>query len=358
MTILPPLLLQGLRQHLADPQAQVLDVQRQHLTGGLSGSRLERWRLHIQGQRGERQLKLIYKQGAVVSGAFMQGAPQREALALLTLPSRVPLTMPQIVAADARQGDIWMTPFPPSKPTSHWQAAWDDADVRAVITDLARMHAAFWGQDEQARAWPWLLRPTTQDAARLLAEAQTGLAQLQAEGAFDASLTPERVQRLLALARSPHPLLTILNDGPVTLLHGDAGFQNIAITQDGRQRIWYDWQLVAWGPPALDWATFVHPWAYPEAHPPLSPPQMLDLYLQTLADQDCPMPRETFLPQLDAALVWRWLLQWAPLFSSHRHRLRPHIRARLTAVFTQWHWPALDRLIRKHPEFGVKRTKT
>jgi len=344
MSAISPALLAGVRRYLAAPRAQITSVQRQPFAGGLSGSRFERWRLHLRRAGSATTLMLVRKHGSGVSGAFMQAAAQREALAYAILPASAPLTLPVIVAVDAPVGDIWMLPLPPAKTTSHWRADWDMADVRAVIADLARLHAAFCGKNAIADDWPWLLRPTAADAERLLAEGREGAALIRKEQAYSAEMTPERVERLLALARQPAPLQDALNAGPMTLLHGDAGFQNIAISQDGRQRIWYDWQLVSWGPPALDWVTFLHPWAYPEARPPLSPTQMTDSYLQALAKSGCALKRNAFLQQLDAAFIWRWLIQWAPLLGKHNQRLRNDVKSRLERAFASHHWPALDRI--------------
>jgi thiamine kinase-like enzyme len=212
-----------------------------------------------------------------------------------------------------------------------------------VIDDLARLHSAYWNKGDTLREWDWLARPTTADAAGLAAEGLAGLTVLSERGEYDQALTPDRVAALRTLAQDPASLLSILNDGPFTLLHGDAGFQNIALTSDGRQRIWYDWQLVAAGPPALDLITFLHPWAYPEANPALPLADMVELYLEALRRRGHTLPPELLSHQIDAALLWRWIIQWAPLLGQYRERLQPEVRERLYAVFEQRHWPALER---------------
>jgi len=344
MTAPPPALLLGVRRYLAAPQARITAIQRQPFPGGLSGSRFEYWRLSLRRAGVTASLMLVHKQGSVVAGALMQGAPQREALALAMLPQRVPIAMPTVIAVDVPAGDIWMLPFPPAKPTSHWRASWDEEDVRAVIADLARLHAAFWDRGDTSGDWGWLLRPTAADADRLLADGRSGLEKVSAARAWDDILTPERTERLLRLARHPHLLLDILNAGPQTLLHGDAGFQNVAIVRDGGQRIWYDWQLAGWGPAALDWATFLHPWGYPEADPPLSVEEMTGLYLHELRRRGANTDAGSFAGQLDAAFLWRWLIQWGPLLSIYRERLQPEVRRRLRRAFEIYHWPALAHL--------------
>ena len=344
MTAVPAALLWGVRRYLAAPQARIIAIRRQPFSGGLSGSRLEYWHLSLRRAGVATSLLLVTKQGAPVTGAFMQGAAQREALAYAMLPRRVPITLPTIVAVDAPGGVIWMLPFPAAKAASHWRAAWDERDVRAVIADLARLHAAFWEHETVVREWDWLLRPVTEDAARLLADGREGRDALAGAGAYDDILTPGRVHRLLALARDPDSLLEALIIGPQTLLHGDAGFQNIAITRNGRERIWYDWQLAGWGPPALDWATFLHPWGYPEAHPPLPAREMTSFYLYELRRRGATLAAKTFMRQLDVAFLWRWLIQWGPLLGTYRDRLRPEVRERLGRVFAQYQWPALMRL--------------
>ncbi len=339
-TMVPSTLLQGVRRHLNAPHARILQVQRQPFTGGLSGSHFESWHLTLQQAGPVSHLTLIYKRGRVVTGAFLQGAGEREAQCYAHLAPHLPLRTPTVVAVDPTTAEIWMLPLPPHKPTSHWHAAWHEDDLRAAISDLARLHATFWEQRTRFQTWPWLAQPTQAHALGLLADARAGLERLIRARAWDESLTQTRLQQMWALAQAPERILAPLRDGPQTLLHGDAGFQNIAITQDGRC-LWYDWQLVGWGPPALDWVTFLHPWAYPEATPPMPLEAMTREYLAALARWGHPLSPGDFQHQLNAALLWRWLIQWAPLLGLYHQRLSPQIRRRLYHAFAQLHWPAL-----------------
>ena len=339
----PPALLWGVRRYLAAANASIISVQRQPFQGGLSGSTLEYWWLSLRRAGVQSALALVYKRGAVVTGAFLAGAPQREALAYAHLPGKVPVDLPTVIAFELATGDLWFLPFPPVKYTSHWLANWDEPDTSNALTDLARLHLAFWDASSELEAWPWLARPVGTDASALLHDGLAGLEVLMAGAAYDEQLTAARIGRLHSLATDPAPLLATLNDGPMTLLHGDAGFQNIAVSQDGRQRLWYDWQLVAAGPPVLDLVTFLHPWAYPEASSPLSLENMVDHYTLALARRGRAVDADRFRRQLDAAFLWRWLIQWAPLLGLYRQRLRPEVRDRLYRAFTRLHWPALDR---------------
>ncbi len=346
---LPPALLWGLRRYLAAPAATATSLQRQPFSGGLSGSTLAYWRLNLRRAGVQANITLIHKRGAVVEGAFMRGAPQREASIYANLAGKTPITLPTPIAFDLLSGDLWLLPFPPAKHTSHWLADWDRADVENALGDLARLHAAYVQADILIAAegglasWSWLARPTTTDVPDLMADTRRSLETLLDAGIHDDMLNRQRLVSLLTLASSPEPLLNLLNRGPSTLLHGDAGFQNIAISLDGRERVWYDWQLAALGPPALDLVTFLQPWAYPEARPPLSLDNMTDVYLAALARRGCVIDPDQFACQLDAALLWRWLCQWAPLLGLYRSRLRPDVRQRLYHAFAQLQWPALDR---------------
>jgi hypothetical protein len=339
--VVPSALLWGLRRYLAAPQAEVVACRRQPLRGGLSGSTLEYWHLQLRRAGLTNQLTLVYKRGAVVTGAFLAGAPRREALVYAHLADRLPVSLPTAVAFDTQTGDLWLLPFPSGRHSSHWQADWGEAEVLAALDDLARLHVAFWEAPTLA-SWSWLAQPTARDAVALLDDGRRGLERLIAEGAYDDCLHAERVVQLLALARAPEGLLDVLQAAGRTLLHGDAGFQNVVIAHDGR-RLWYDWQLAAVGPPALDLATFLHPWHYPEAQPPLSPAAMVAAYLERLAARGRVLDPMAFARQIEAALLWRWLIQWAPLLGLYRQRLRPDVRQRLYHVFAQLHWPALTR---------------
>ncbi|NOZ72595.1 MAG: phosphotransferase, partial [Chloroflexi bacterium] len=259
------------------------------------------------------------------------------------LSPNIPLTMPSVIAVVPARGDIWMQPFAPSKPSNHWSASWDQSDVEQTLTDLARLHARFWGKTDQLARQPWLAQPIGRDAEALLRDAQEGLEQIIADAAYDRSLTSARVHQLLALAQHYQGLLEFLEATPSTLLHGDAGFQNIAIRGDGGVRVWYDWQLSGVGPAALDLVTYLHPWAYPLAQPPLSLPEMVELYLVKLQREGVCLNKALFARQLDAAFIWRWLCQWAPLLGKYRARLRDDIRQRLYHVFARLQWPALAR---------------
>ncbi|MCO6452031.1 MAG: phosphotransferase [Caldilineales bacterium] len=342
MAGVPEALLWGLRRYLGAPQASITGIKRQPFAGGLSGSTLEYWHLNLRRAGVQASIALVYKRGAVVEGAFLRGAAQREALAYANLPGQIPIAMPTPIAFDIPNGDLWLLPFPPSKHTTHWLANWQRADAEKALADLAKLHASLWGNEAKLEGWAWLLRPTGADAARLLADGLAGLDALIADEAFDESLTAERVHQLRQLAQNPERLLDPLNTLPPTLLHGDAGFQNIAITQDGRQRLWYDWQLAAAGPAALDLVSFVHPWFYPEATLDFTLAELLDLYLAALSGRGIEIERAGFVRAVQAGLLWRWLLQWAPLLGLYRARLRPEVRQRLYAVFGGLHWPALD----------------
>ncbi len=339
----PAALLWGVRRYLAAANASIISVQRQPFQGGLSGSTLEYWRLSLRRAGVQAALALVYKRGAVVTGAFLAGAPQREALAYAHLPGKVPIDLPTVIAFDLAAGDLWFLPFPPVKYTSHWLANWDEADISNALSDLVRLHLAFWDASSELESWPWLSRPVGTDAPALLVDGLAGLDALLAGAAYDEHLTAKRLGRLHSLASAPAELLATLNDSPMTLLHGDAGFQNIAVSQDGRQRLWYDWQLAAAGPPVLDLVTFLHPWAYAEASSPLPPEAMVDHYIQALARRGRVIDADRFRRQLDAAFLWRWLIQWAPLLGLHHQRLRPEVRDRLYHAFARLHWPALDR---------------
>lgn len=346
---LPPALLWGLRRRLASPAATVTSLQRQPFSGGLSGSTLAYWRMSLRRAGIQSSITLVHKRGAVVEGAFLRGAPQREAQVYASLAGKAPIAMPTAIAFDLLSGDLWLLPFPPAKHTSHWLADWDRADIENTLADLARLHAVYWEVDARKpdehglASWPWLAHPTTADAPDLMADAVRSLQGLLTETAHDDVLTAERLSQLLALATEPEPLLETLNQGPLTLLHGDAGFQNIAISTDGRERIWYDWQLAAAGPPALDLATYLHPWAYPEAMPPLPLSDMVAIYLAALARRGRVIAPDLFAHQIDAALLWRWLCQWAPLLGLYRARLKDDVRRRLYHAFGQLQWPALER---------------
>ncbi len=340
-----PCLLAACRRWWQQPQLRIHGLQCQALAGGLSGSLLERCCLTLSAGEKQWQWQVIHKRGAVVQGAFMRGASRREALFYRHLAPRLPLGLPTVFAADCPGHDIWMLPFAASKASDHWHAAWSAVDVRRCLHDLARLHSGYWAQTSSLNEYHWLAQPTHRDADALLTEARNSLQILLAEGNDDPLLTPTRLQQWLRVANQPQAMLAILNEAPATLLHGDAGFQNIAIRMSDGKPIWFDWQLVSTGPAVLDLVTFIHPWTYATAHPPMPAREMLHEYEQALGRFGIRQPADMWARQFDAALLWRWLSQWAPLVGQHRHRLRPKVRDRLYHVFKRLHWLALDRWI-------------
>jgi hypothetical protein len=129
-------------------------------------------------------------------------------------------------------------------------------DAQAVLTGLARLHGAFWGDPRlTSGAWPWCRRLVDGFEATvgpLLAPALVTLGASKARTA----VAPEIRSRLRHYAWHRSRLLGALDTGPRTLVHHDCHPGNLAWRPDGTFML-CDWQLVRAGPWAGDVAYFL-----------------------------------------------------------------------------------------------------
>jgi hypothetical protein len=120
--------------------------------------------------------------------------------------------------------------------------SWTEEDYRAVVSDMARMHARYLNSPE-LDTYPWLWRPTP----GALAEITGGLALLAQ--ALRASPVPslvsvyseERLDRIAAVLARSDEIIGPLVEAGVTLVHGDYWFHNVLLTDEGRRAV-IDWQ--------------------------------------------------------------------------------------------------------------------
>jgi hypothetical protein len=122
------------------------------------------------------------------------------------------------------------------------------AEAEAIITDLARLHAAWWDATELERL-PWLPSPNS--------EAVTSLSDIQGSGAwrafhgkFGAHMPPD-VTALGAWLARDHSVVDRLSAPPQTLVHGDMRVNNVLFSA-GRPRAFIDWQTAVRGRGPID----------------------------------------------------------------------------------------------------------
>ena len=120
-----------------------------------------------------------------------------------------------------------------------------------------------------------------------------------AQGSSIAQALPEPLASLLA---DPSPLLSIVEDEPRTLVHGDAGPGNV-VARGAEDFVWLNWEDAGAGPAAFDLAV----WLYGSYRAPgsTSPEGALGAYF---AARTTPIEPRGFKRAVDAAAVLGFLL--------------------------------------------------
>jgi hypothetical protein len=153
---------------------------------------------------------------------------------------RFVLVLEDLEARGCRFGDI-------TKPCS-------PDDAHAVVTALARMHAAFWESPRFAGDLRWVHSQAEDPNAGLVARLiKRSLIQVDRD---HGDIVPDDVRREgRSMAERRPELDARLGRGPLTLLHGDTHIGNMAF--DGAEPLFFDWQVLRRGPGMRDIAYFM-----------------------------------------------------------------------------------------------------
>ena len=186
-------------------------------------------------------------------------------IASMPLPLADPLVAPYYgAAADGTSVAILMPDL--SGQLLAWEPRAGDAPittgtVELVLRALARMHAMPWpitATPDVRLIWPSvplrerLLLLSPRSSARLNADGvSAGSRFLEGWAAFRRLTSPGARDLVDALDQDPAPLLGALEALPVTGLHGDLKFANVALLDDGRVAL-IDWQMTALAPVAVE----------------------------------------------------------------------------------------------------------
>ena len=161
-----------------------------------------------------------------------------------------------------------------------WEARAGDAPMpigalERILVALARLHAMPWpitAAGDARLIWPSvplrerLLLLSPQSSARLNADGvSAGSRFLDGWAAFRRLASPGARNLVDALDQDPAPLLDALSILPVTGVHGDLKFANVALLEDGRVAV-IDWQMTALAPVAVElgWLLVSNSAALPE----------------------------------------------------------------------------------------------
>ncbi len=150
---------------------------------------------------------------------------------------------------------------------------WDDESIRAVLDDLAGMHAAYLGRTDSV---PAEIGALGLDGESLLS-ARDLLYELSSynAGRFPGIVTPECAEFHRRFLDNLPDAVRTMEAGPLTLTHNDFNTRNICLREKGAEPrlITYDWELPSVQNPQRDLIEFL---VY--ALPDNAPMEMIDLY--------------------------------------------------------------------------------
>lgn len=154
---------------------------------------------------------------------------------------------------------------------------WNETHTRRLFEAIAALHARHWGVDADTAAGT--LAGTTRIFVETALHAATGVAsepwverasrEFRVAGnlmpAFLEALGPDDADFYVEVCRHWPAIVSALERFPLTLVHGDLRWHNIAIADD--RVALFDWEFFARAPAAVDltWHWFFARWAYPPA---------------------------------------------------------------------------------------------
>jgi hypothetical protein len=222
---------------------------------GRSGSTLERVRLAD-------GTILVLKRSHPESDltALVAGGADRELVLLESgVLDRLPAGVGHALVGGWREGpDILLMMRDVAAAIPGWERVLDRAECRRVLAAAAGVHRAFTAKPvgglcpAAVRAmalWPHRMRPLACGANPLPGLVLRGWERF-------ADLVPPGVAAAVArLQDDPAPLLAALDRRPASLLHGDLWLVNLGL-EPGQVTL-LDWSLATWGPPLMEFATFL-----------------------------------------------------------------------------------------------------
>jgi aminoglycoside phosphotransferase (APT) family kinase protein len=127
-------------------------------------------------------------------------------------------------------------------------------EVAALLDTLAGVHSAWWGGDRLDREAPWLAPPATNAPMQFWREIGPRLARRHVERGHRAPLVDRSIWTDAVLWAGYDRLLSVIDTGPHTLLHGDVHAGNVYYVNApaGPRAGLVDWQLALRGCWALD----------------------------------------------------------------------------------------------------------
>lgn len=199
---------------------------------------------------------------------------------------------------------------------------WDEADYKAVLSGMARLHAQFWGRTGLLDDCPWLWRPDERSTQELVAARRSDLDAISASGlprALPEVFGGERLALARHVLEQPEKLFGPLLSVGTTLVHGDYWFHNVQITGTGRI-VLVDWQSPAVWSGLWELAYFLNlllpvgQGVYREDLP-LAEDLMVGWYADALDGAGVVLAKSDFDAALLSARIWHPLQHWVRQYS-------------------------------------------
>jgi hypothetical protein len=180
------------------------------------------------------------------------------------------------------------------------RGSYDETKAKSLMRSIARLHARYWGRDEELGALPVpsfdtsanVLAALTAHVARGDTASEPRLERLAEDfwvprvmmPALLNALRPEDADFYVQLCKEHARIANALARHPRTLVHGDLRRANIAFFGD--EVALFDWEFAAAAPAARDlqWYWFLQFWAYPpdDGRSLADRRGLIEVYLDTL----------------------------------------------------------------------------
>lgn len=179
---------------------------------------------------------------------------EREERFYRDLAASVPVRVPRAWLADSGAPDfvLLLGDIAAARPGDLLRGC-SPAEAKAVLSEIARMHAAWW-ESSALDAASWLPAPNDEIVMSLM-EAHGGSAWATFERKFGEHM-PADITRLGRWLATDRTVLDRLSAAPRTLVHGDLRANNVLFGADGDVRAFIDWQTAVQGRGAIDVANF------------------------------------------------------------------------------------------------------
>ena len=297
----------GLRRFSGDPTLQIVQYYDREVTQRLpSVGKLRGIEVETSGSAGEKTYTLVLKEphGSTRTGAA--GAGLREVSVYQTLREHLPVKIPPLVAAHPRGDWLVLEHLPTGRRPDKWSAA----DYLLAAEHLALLHDRFWGLGADLEVYTWLEKPLRSDRDIYIQAAQKSAHDLaQKPDSFIGSQT-DVLEITDKIIRHLDEIITVLQDSPSVLLHGDYWPGNIIIHQRDGLTV-FDWEDAAIGPPVLDLLGFIQGSSWWFSPLPLPADEIVQHYRQRLAQLGAhTYTDDEFSLLWDHAVMWTFVGGW------------------------------------------------